>query len=101
MTAIFSVFLLTLVTPTAAANGTTTMSEGVPIIQVKEERRARRDALWLCRYMCVCATQRVLVFSIFMGIFNCVSNALATPPDTTKYTCLTHLTFAMHTYTPG
>eukprot|EP00729_Bicosta_minor_P026282 gene26282-29500_t len=34
MTAIFSVFLLTLVTPTAAANGTTTMSEGVPIIQV-------------------------------------------------------------------
>eukprot|EP00729_Bicosta_minor_P010387 gene10387-28144_t len=34
MTAVFSVFLLTLVTPTAAANGTTTMSAGVPTIQV-------------------------------------------------------------------
>lgn len=101
MTAVFSVFLLTLVTPTAAANGATTMSEGVPTIQVKEERRARRDALWLCRYMCVCATQRVLIFSIFMWnlqlCFQCVSHS----PDTTKYTCLTHLTFAMHTYTPG
>eukprot|EP00729_Bicosta_minor_P014775 gene14775-28688_t len=31
---IFSVFLLTLVTPTAAANGTTTVSAGVPTIQV-------------------------------------------------------------------
>lgn len=77
MTAVFSVFLLTLVTPTAAANGTTTMSAGVPTIQVQEERRARRDALWLCRYMCVSATQRVLFGIQFpCGIFNqCVSHS--------------------------
>eukprot|EP00729_Bicosta_minor_P015228 gene15227-30565_t len=33
MTAIFSVLLLSLVTSTAAANGTTTMPEGVPTIE--------------------------------------------------------------------
>ena len=67
---IFSVFLLTLVTPTAAANGTTTMSAGVPTIQVKEEKIARRDALWLCRYICVCATQRVFVRYIWQVLYN-------------------------------
>lgn len=68
---IFSVFLLTLVTPTAAANGTTTMSEGVPTIQVTEERRARRGALWLCRYIYMCVQPNVFCsVYILYNIFN-------------------------------
>lgn len=104
MTAIFSVLLLSLVTSTAAANGTTTMPEGVPTIEVNDAWRVRRDALWQCR---MCATKSVVFLYIHtpesiqfkilhshVGCYRIFYSVLLTPTDNNS----SHIRHA-HTHT--